>query len=534
VVLRWSIACALVAAAVLRGSRLREQVLAGDEFHALHAALEWPLVEILTTWTYHGADYSVPLGALFRMLFDAGLRLGELELRLPALVLGTLAVAVMPWMLRERLGGRAAGLYAWLLSLAPLLVIYSRMVRSYAPAVLFAFVAVVCFERWWSQRSRRAAVGYAVFAALALWFNLSVAPFLAAPVVYGAARLALGDAALRARTRELLTVACGAAACVALVLLPALESFTTLSAVHGRGGLPSPETWLEVVRMHSGTTSPLMSALVLAALVRGVALSWRREREWLLYLAALALLHLVGLVAIGPDQLDNPIVINRYLLVLLPFGLALSAIGLTEPITRLDPRLQGVGLAAVLVALLATGPLATREFASTSFSTASTFAYFVRDGNSIESEDMPAFYRELATAEGVEPVLEYPWSNMATHAFDAYQKHHRQPVYVVAPWKDLDDERLRLERTLAPRVELYLDSPARWLVVHLDLQREERRVRSSDRNHWMRLTERPDIWQPLRVAGPTTTRLLERRFGPADHHSELLRVWDLARLREGR
>ena len=30
--------------------------------------------------------------------------------------------------------------------------------------------------------------------------------------------------------------------------------------------------------------------------------------------------------------------------------------------------------------------------------------YFVRDGNTIEPGDMPAFYRELARRDGVEPV----------------------------------------------------------------------------------------------------------------------------------
>ena len=528
---RWSIAAALVAGAALRNAWLGLQLLAGDELHALNAALEWPVSQIVSTWTYHGADYGVPMAALFRVAFDLGLTLGEFELRLPALLLGTLSIAVMPWMLRQRLGASATIVFAWLLASSPLLVIYSRMVRSYAPAVLFAFIAVVCFERWWSQRRRTAAAGYAICAALALWCNLSVAPFVAAPVAYAVLRLALGDASLRERRGELLAVAGAALLCAALPLLPALGSLAVLREVHGEGSVPSLETWLEVVRMHSGSTFWLISFAVLAALARGVWLSWLRERPWLLYLAALALLHVIGLFVLGPDQLDNPIVINRYLLVLLPFGLALVARGAAEPIARVPKPAQAAAIVAIGLGLFATGPFATREFVHTSFSTASTFAYFARDGNSIVFEDMPVFYRERAEAEDLQPVLEYPWSNLATHAFDAYQKHHAQPVYAITPWKGLADERLALERMLPPRVQSYLDSPARWLVVHLDLQREERRIRTSDRNHWMRLQERPRIWRPLAVAGPTATRLLERRFGAADHASELLRVWDLYRLR---
>jgi len=408
------------------------------------------------------------------------------------------------------------------------------MVRSYAPAVLLAFIAAVCFERWWSTRRRSAAVGYIVCAPLALWFNLSVAPFVAAPMVYGAIRTALDSTDRLRRLRELAVLGATALAGVALFLLPALDSFSTLSEVHGRGGLPSAETWLEVLRMHSGSAQPLVSALVVLGLLRGIVLSWRCDRDWLGYVASLALLHLAGLIALGPDQLDNPIVINRYGLVALPFGLALTARGLAEPLSPVPTRLQRIGIVGLLAAIVGTGPFATTTFARTSFATASTFAYFVRDGNEVVLRDVPEFYRTLALAEDEQPVIEYPWSNLATHAIDAYQKHHGQPVLMAAPWKSLDDERLALRQTLPARVARYLDSHARWLIVHQDLQREERRIRTSDPNHWMRLEDRPRIWRPLQTAGPKTTRLLERRFGEADHRSDQLAVWDLDRLRAGR
>lgn len=527
--LRAAIAGAVAAGIGLRGWRLGRQILSGDEFHAVNAALEWPLGEILTTWTYHGADYGVPLGALLRLAFDAGLSLGELELRLPAFVCGTALVAVAPWLLRDRIGPRATAVLAWLVATSPLLAIYSRMVRTYAPAGLLAFVAAVGFERWWRTGSRRAGVAYAVCAPLALWSNLSVAPFVAAPVVYGAIRTALGE---RERLRGLATIGGAALAGVAVLLLPARSSFETLGEVHGRGGIPDATTWLEVVRMHAGSANVALAALVVAATLRGGWLAWHRERDFLLYALSLVVLHVAGLVAIGPDQLDNPIVINRYLLVVLPFGLAFAAVGLAEPLPRIGPRAQLGLVGALLVAIVATGPFASATFRHTSFATASTFAYFVRDGNTIARGDMPAFYQTLVDDPGERAVIEYPWSNLATHAVDAYQKHHGRPVVMAAPWKSLDDERLRLRQTVPARVGHYLESEARWLVVHLNLQREERRIRTSDRNHWMRLEDRPEIWRPLLRAGPKTVRSFERRYGEADHRDDEVAVWDLDRLRE--
>ena len=528
---RWGMAAAVLLGAALRIARIDEQLLAGDELHALRAALEWPLPDILSTWTYHGADYGIPMAALLSLAMSAGIPISEVTVRSLPLLCGTLSIGVMPWLLRARLGDRAAVTFAFLLAVSPLLTIYARIARSYAPAVLLAFIAVVSFERWWSQRSRPAAAAYCVCASLALWWNLATAPFVATPVAYALLRLALGDRDLRMRWRELLGWSAAALLCALLPLLPALESLSVLREVHGGGQLPGLPTWLEVVRMHSGSGATVVTGVVVLGVARGAALTWHRDRAWLGYLAALTAGHAIGLAVLGPDQLDNPIVINRYLLVLLPFGLALCADGWTAPLPRVEPRLQAVAVAALLAAIVLTGPFSSREFGRTSFSTASTFAYFVRDGNQIAYEDMPAFYHSLAETDEVQPVIEYPWSNLATHAFDAYQKHHGQPLYAVAPWKVLYDERLALRRMMAPSIRGYLNSPARWIIVHRDLQQEERRIATSDPNHWMRLDERPTIWEPLRVAAPATIRLLQRAFGPADYNDGVIQVWDLERLR---
>ena len=531
---RWGMAAAVLVGAALRLARIDEQLLAGDELHALRAALEWPLPEILSTWTYHGADYGVPMAALLSLAMSAGLPISEVTLRSLPLLCGTLSIAVMPWLLRSRLGDRAAVTFGFLLAVSPLLPIYSRIARSYAPAVLLAFVAVVAFEHWWSRRSQPAAAAYCVCASLALWWNLATAPFVAAPVVYALLRLALGDPGLRQRWSELLGWSVAALVCALAPLLPARESLGVLGEVHGGGTLPSWPTWLEVLRMHSGSGAVAVTAVVVLGVARGVALCWRNDRGWLGYLAAIAAGHAIGLAVLGPDQLDNPIVINRYLLVLLPFGLSLCAAGWTAPLPRVGPRLQTAGIAALLATIVATGPFASREFGRTSFSTASTFAYFVRDGNHIAYEDIPDFYHSLAEVDTVQPIIEYPWSNLATHAFDAYQKHHGQPLYAVAPWKVLYDERLALRRMMVPSIQGYLNSPARWIIVHMDLQQEERRIATSDPNHWMRLDERPTIWRPLKVAAPATVRLLQRAFGPADYQDGVIQVWDLERLRAGR
>src|SRR3954470_22007048 len=114
---------------VLRLWNVRAQVLAGDEMHAVRVALVSPLSHILTT--YELRDNCIPLTALYRFLLERGVPLSELSVRLPMLLCGILALLVLPWIVARRVGPRVGHLFAWLLALSPLLVLYSRIARPY-------------------------------------------------------------------------------------------------------------------------------------------------------------------------------------------------------------------------------------------------------------------------------------------------------------------------------------------------------------------------------------------------------------------
>ena len=145
---RVSLFAAVLCGALLRVLWLPDDILTGDELHAVRASIEWPLDKILTTWTYYRADYGIPLAALFHIAMDLGVRPGELELRTPALLAGTLSIALMPWLVRERLSPRAAVVLPWLLALSPLLALYSLMTKKWQPAGLQGVFALLFFI-WW-------------------------------------------------------------------------------------------------------------------------------------------------------------------------------------------------------------------------------------------------------------------------------------------------------------------------------------------------------------------------------------------------
>ena len=150
----------------------------------------------------------------------------------------------------------------------------------------------------------------------------------------------------------------------------------------------------------------------------------------------------------------------------------------------------------------------------------------------------PRFYRSLAgEAEGGARLIEYPWQNLSSHAFDAYQQQHGLGVIVSSVLDRSGEARLALRNRAEPTPAGFLASPARYLVVHNNLRTESSRVVSSDMHHRTWLRAREQLWEPLRRAAKVMSRRLERKWGPPSYDDDMIRVWDLdlvrSRGREG-
>jgi len=117
------------------------------------------------------------------------------------------------------------------------------------------------------------------------------------------------------------------------------------------------------------------------------------------------------------------------------------------------------------------------------------------------------------------------------------RKHGPDAVYLQLCTSDWDPERgqarTRIVHSFGRKEEVDPDELRRLVEQCMAyLPAEERRVHTSNPNHWLRLERRPQIWRPLLRAGPSTARSLEELWGPPDHSGHGLRVWDLDRLRE--
>ena len=134
-----------IVGAVLRLDQFGAQVLIDDEWHAVHQLLHHTPQTMFFDFGF--ADYSIPLGILY--WYEAhGWGLSEIGMRWPMLLCGLATLVVLPLYVAPRLGGATAAVFALLIAISPLLVVYSRMARPYAITLLFGWIAHGAFQRY--------------------------------------------------------------------------------------------------------------------------------------------------------------------------------------------------------------------------------------------------------------------------------------------------------------------------------------------------------------------------------------------------
>lgn len=525
-----ALAGSVMAGLGLRLWNLRGQVMGGDELHLVRSLLARKLPEILTT--YPPADTSIPITALFRLLFEAGFRLSEIDFRLPPLLCGCLALVVLPWTFRNKLDRPAVLMYAWLGAISPSLVLYSRIARSYLPMVLCSFGAVMAFEAWWRTRAWKYGFLYIGLGALAAWIHLGAAPIVAAPFLFAVGDLLTRRGERWERLRDLTVVGVGLMLALAAFLLPAHESLVRLIALkHRDQGVPLRTVW-NVLRLEAGTPSYTVAILFWAAALAGLVLLVRDRPRLGLFTATVAAGQVVGILLLSPLGVGSPLILNRYLLPVLPFVLLWVAYGLGRLWNRKASGCSGWAAQRYAVRILVlllfwTGPFLGRGFRDSSFMHHNDFVGFYAPRANLPDEVVPEIYRRLPRG----PVVEHPWPTVWEfgRAFYIYQRLHDRRV-IVSSNELPSHPRIRFRNALTPDPRALLASPARTLIVHVRLPWEEDRVLTPGRRPWRMGPGRRRMY---RRNGERLANRLTREWGPPDYADGSVRVWDLERVRRG-
>ena len=545
----------LAAGVVLRFWNLGDQVLGGDELHAVRAALSQPLPALLTT--YQLADSCIPLTALDRWLLDRGVALDEWLLRLPVLASGLAALVLLPLLVRRRLPPAAWPFFGALVATSPLLVLYSRIARSYMPATLLSFAAVMAFDRWWTperasapgraadaseadaRRGPAAAIAYVALAALAMWFHLGTAPIVVAPLLFGGAELALGRESRGWPWRRLAALgaaAAGLAAGCALFLVPAYPSLARLIAAKRQPQEVPAATWWGVLQLQAGARAGqrLPAVLFWAAALAGLAALLRVRRRLGIYLLALVLAQLLGILALSPLGLARLQVLDRYLLPALPMVLLWVAVGLAHPWWPRQGRLgragQRLGAAGLVLAWLAAGPFADAGFRASSFMHHNDMVAFALPRATAPPGGVPRPYLALGGPPG-SSIVELPWPPVWDfgRSFYVYQEVHGLRVRVAAAAGAAPAGRLRLRNRVDPEPAALLASGARYVVVHRDLALEEERLELPAGSPPPRRMP-PPLAAELAAVGERSAARFAAAWGPPAFADAAVAVWDLARV----
>ncbi len=317
---------AVIAGVGLRLDQIGRQVLIDDEWHAVHQFSVHTPRQMFFDFGY--ADYSIPLGVLdwYQAQWWG---VSELMLRWPMLVCGLATLVVLPLYVAPRLGRATAAVFAVLIAMSPLLVIFSRMARPYAMTLLLGWIAHGAYQRFHASRRGGIFAGavYAVAAACVTWLHPVVGPFAAAPLLWGLIALRNTPRADRhhAFVRWMLLAAATGALTAALVLPPLLAHPMSLAA---KGGVDVPgiDSLVGVWYAWLGTPSTVVVLLCLALAAWGAPRVWRElpvARSGVLGLV----LTLALVMATGIMWSHLPVTVARYLLPLVPLLLVCVAAG---------------------------------------------------------------------------------------------------------------------------------------------------------------------------------------------------------------
>lgn len=521
----------------LRLWNVRSQIMGGDEFHAVRAALTMPLGSILSS--YLPTDNCIPMSAIYRCLMDRGVVLSELHFRMVPLICGILLVAVVPLWVARRLDPATGLILGFLLATSPLLVIYSKVGRSYAPIALFATIAILSFDAWLRASARRDRIAfgaaYVLFACLSGWFHLLSTAFVLAPFVYAALALCWHRQERGRRLLRLALLGTATAAGFLAFLVPGWGSLLALARSKVGTDSPGLDTILEVLVLQSGNGLTLLAAAFWILVVIGMGVLLGREKDLGAHLLTLACVYLIALAMLSPPISSQTLVLNRYFLVAAPLLLMTAASGIRAVWATLRATLPGwlagfAGVAAVLVYCW-TSPLLDAGLRRSSFQGHNDLIRFSKTRARPDPSTVPQFYRMLRDAPDDSPILEYPWQHrwQSCLSYPAYQEIHGREVSVVLRDFRYRDPRLAWAHLIHFEEERILATRARYLIIHLDIEKEELAL------HAPGFVPQKNVaadWAADRAAARRTTARLRGRWGAPAYEDQSVVVWDLDSVRE--
>jgi hypothetical protein len=240
----------------------------------------------------------------------------------------------------------------------------------------------------------------------------------------------------RAALARLVRLGLVTSALLGIVLLPPLVNDWFMFVAKAGQDSVTAETLERTVLMIAGTGHAVVGIAFVAFAALGWIRWWKRDRELAYYALTLVAVGTAAIAIARPNWVQYALVFGRYLVPIVPLLLLLAAEGLIAVLPLRSDTLRACAVAAVAVALVASGPLPTQWYSPNQFMSHQRFQFDYDDAHNPyvtqRVQGVPAFYRELARAPaGSLTVVVAPWrleSHFDPHVW--YQGVHRQNVRI--------------------------------------------------------------------------------------------------------
>ncbi len=484
-VTRWSPDCsrraalAVVLLALALGIQLRvgdypSLFLYGDEVHTLELSRR-SYAHILSSYEPRGSGIALPLLQRVTLdLFGPGLW----AFRLPVLIAGIAALALMYPVARRLAGVPAAAIATLALGTSSFHVYYSHFARAYVLAIPFALLLVWALHRALAEdaKSRRGYGVAAVSAGLLPYLHLTSLGLVAAAGV-AAALVVLVTRRPRRELFWLVGSFAAAAALCALLHLSAGDAFWGFLG-HRLERRPASLSFGVVAVATRFAGSPGFAWVWLLALPLASVWMLRVRGAIALLPVCAALLPIAILVATRP--VGGVHAYARYLLPSLPFALILLSWAIAELVRRAIRLPQRADLAALGVGIVLVGlawwlgPLGWQQPNDGPYGNMAHRLYARPDRSDAPRPGTPAFYARLAASDGPVRIVEAPsFKNYYLNLYRSYYLQHRKGTWLGSLGPSTFD------RISGPYVVVYaprrlLRSGADYLILHRDVERELR------------------------------------------------------------
>jgi hypothetical protein len=439
----------------LRLYLLRDQILIDDEWHGLLFIYGKSFFQVVTQVNLQ--EHSSPLLNIWRFLCYQTTGVSEWNLRLPLFVAGSALVTVFPLLVRRIVPDRAGIIFSFLLALSPFLIFYSRFSRSYVIVAFLSFFSLLQAFRWVATNKSSHAAGFVAASAIAVYAHPSAVA--AALAVYLTLAAALGwrrffrDSAIAGQIQvspgTVLKVMAVHGVCL---VLAAWNFISNAGRLRTSAESITGSEMLNMLHLLCGSAStPVVIAFCSAALFG----CWRLYRitpllALLLGLAAVS--NIAFLLFTHPLGLETSAIFLRYSIVIIPVILLWVALGASELLDQLQKKLAkpfirqiapGLCLAAGIFIVYIEGPLPTIYRAPNNFTSHLAYQGSYEYGDwqksksnhylhsyQISRDEIPAFYKWLATDSNSQAIIEYPFDFSDHSDLDYfYQIYHRKRVF---------------------------------------------------------------------------------------------------------